>query len=475
MLSVDEIIKNIKEESKTQEKYLEMKIKEGTDKLRNTLKQIKQDMERLASANNSKHSFQEHEEGGSTQKTNSKGKNSNNQINNPSNNVNLPAQNNNDSALSSFYMHNNNPSRHIPKHKDRDREKERDNARDREFDKNLSNVSNSNIKEKFNTISTENLGNSKDNFFKKESLKNNYGNFRSNRESGGDDKGNANLYYEQGGDINSESSPGKRTDNFKFSENNFNKASISLTDSKNKEIDSDNEFSHYNLEKKILEQRNNAGIDDNETHDMNDFSKSGTFKSQSKANANPDANDTNMNSGFNFKRDEREIDLRHDSRHRENTNSRRENTNSNSNAKKMDSERNTSANRIGELSSSSNRKFSNNNRNVSNINVNNSNIQEAIKRDLREYLSDLEDKHLVKLKLGDKKWMLEFDEIDPSAPLRLDSLSRELETPKRIDTEMSRRTIKASIDKEKNMTKETERNEREKAITEASRKQNEAE
>jgi hypothetical protein len=410
----DQLLKEMREQNIIQERNLETKIKEDTEKLKNTLKKIKLDMEKISNNNTNIN-------------TNT------NTNNNPNVNISRSKNNNNhykydyinDSGLSSFHNHriNNNISKH-PNH----------------------NANNNNINHPNNlhTLSTENLINSRENF-----LQSNRALGNKKHESAKDkdkDKDKDNLHLLEG------TSPAKsiNDDRFKFSGQHFNsKASLSLSESKNRnEDDSDNDYSNYNLEKKILERRdpdpdeeeaNNQN--DVDINDINNFSKSGTFKS----NNNKEGDDKNYSYNHNNNNTAAGNSQNNFHHHKRNysegvsdgimsTRNNFLNTNgyksSQRNFDRMsagedDNIDNDNDNEThNEIDSSSlqnqttKRKFysNENNKNVSNLNVNNSNMNDMFKRDLQEYLSYYENKNMLKLigSANKKQWVIEFNDTGKS-------------------------------------------------------------
>jgi hypothetical protein len=220
--------------------------------------------------------------------------------------------------------------------------------------------------DRFNSSNTNNLINSKENlsnenFFQNENLK----------QAMADDIENKNYShtgFSKNESVNNpqsnrrgDSTPNK-SDNFKFTDKQFNKGSVSLNESKN-EYDN----SRYNRESN-QEEYDNTGFKGNQD------SRSCGFRTD--------------NTGFN--KDNR--DEYSESTEKPNIShyqSLRENNSPPRNKKLIKGNRND----------------------VSNANVNNSNMNDIIKRDLHEYLSSLEQQNLLKVKPKENnKWELEFNE-----------------------------------------------------------------
>lgn len=318
---------------------MENKVRKGTAELKSTLKNIKLDIKKLSEKGN------------------------------PVNLEKSPkgSKSVNDSALSAFNIHHPQKQGH----------------RQSSFNK----------ENKFNTLTTENIINSKDNFFKKESYSNRPENVMIRDQSVTNNYESGNNFYAQSDQI-AETSPGKsKQDKFRFSDKNFNsRGSLSLSDTaNNNNYDSDNEYSNYNIEKRILNQQNEMEEDAQNDEHLNHFSNSGTFKSNTNNNEHELVSNSNIsekdNSHINFTPQSQRI--RSAAAYDDLSLNRKEK----SNHKNV------------------NNKHSNNN--VSHINVNNSNINDMIKRDLKEYISNLENKNLITVKSPDhNKIVLEFRDTD---------------------------------------------------------------
>jgi hypothetical protein len=289
----------------------------------------------------------------------------------------------NDSALSSFHNHNINNRLKENKHRH--------------------NKSTSTKNEKYNTISTDNM-NSKDNFFPKPK---NLRSYRNNRDLEIDNS-------EKGGDSKNSSPLKKSETNFKFTGQGFN-GSISSNDSKNKLADSNDEYSNYNLEKKILEQRENLGNEEDgndRSENMNQFSQSGTFKSKSNVDNisgrfnyyqtdKTDNLDSNMNSYNNFNTQQHHM-RKYSESISEDINSIRFNKPGETvyhSGYYSNTNNNTGNYYNYDIKTQTNDNFSNRNHNV-------------IKNDIDNYLSDLISKNYIRLKKFKNQWVLDFNETN---------------------------------------------------------------
>jgi hypothetical protein len=194
---------------------------------------------------------------------------------------------------------------------------------------------------------------------------------------------------------------------------------LSLSISKDKENDSDKECLNEGSE---LKEKSNRMIDQNTEGNyipMNDFSKSGTFKSQSNANDNSYSNNrqeyytenpsiNNNNSNFNINN---------------NNYLNRYNASNYSNFYKDQSGKNFSET-ISDLQSigkeirnndsylDENRRNMNEyeNRTMSNLNMNSSSLNDLIKKDLHDYLSNLENKQILRVDANKKnEWVVKFN------------------------------------------------------------------
>ena len=320
-----------------------------------------------------------------------------NSMNNTANNKFFSAKPeiNNDSALSSFHIHNINNSREKLKIPKEIREKT---IKIPTNDSRLS--TNNKAHSKNNSIAEKSVASNKDNKIREKNLS------------------------------NSQISQGNKPQ-LSRTENNANKMqlnSLSLSESKDRIINQPEEdypdVGKCNNNKKEKFRKSpglNRHSDTNEINFSNDihihdFSKSGTFKSES----NDDRDLLANNKAGKITHADNQSDNNYDSNSNFYANNNKVNKYTASNYSNFYTE---NGKKFSETISSLGRDIRNNdsyldyrknlneNKSLSNLNVNTSSLNVMIKRDLHEYLSNLENKHLIRLNTdGGNEWVLQFND-----------------------------------------------------------------